>query len=293
MATVNGLDVSHYQSVDWGKVPQLGFVACKASQGTKADPTFQRNWVAMRSRGFGCRVAYHFLDKSDPAAQAVAFRTIVGALQTGETLALDFEEAGVSADHAVAFLNALALPSGHHPLVYAGEYFPGSHDARLQAYPLWMPGYTNTLTSNRHVVVWQFSSSGTVPGIAGRVDVNAIEDLGALLGACGYAPAPPAPPLVTPPPSPLPERTTLLLKSTGREVQVAGMEIAYLLGPNDPGHAELQEEIQAATFGLGFLDCVTRLEQFFGWPVTGQLIPGSSWTGLDMAFLARGGTPIP
>lgn len=199
MTRTDGIDLSHYQTVAWPAVPQYQFVACKASQGVKADPKFATNWAAMRERGFVCRVAYHFLDKSaTPAAQAAYFQNMVGPLQQGETLALDFEQAGVTANDAVAFMNALRLPVGHQPLFYAGEFFPGSHDERLQGYPLWMPGYTAKLTSSRHVVVWQWLSTSSVPGVAGHVDVNEIEDLPALRRACGYAsqqftpiPAPP------------------------------------------------------------------------------------------------------
>lgn len=295
MPTCHGFDASHYQSIDWPHVPNVGFAAFKATQGgSYTDPTFAANWKAARAKGIGCRVAYHFIDNSAPwDVQAQRFVSTVGPLQLGETLALDWEESGVSAAVAANFLTRITAAIGpdHTPLVYVGAYFPGNTDPRIAQWPLWLPGYTATMQAHRPVTVWQFSSSGSIAGIAGRVDVNQIIDLGTLLKACGYTqpaqpPAPVAPPPPPPAPSKLPARPTLKQGDTGHAVQVAQSELAYVAGCG----AQIADEIHTATFGTATGWQVLAFQRFCKLPLTGQF-DAATWAAVDYLMIAKGSTP--
>ena len=52
-------------------------------------------------------------------------------------------------------------------------YFYLHYDlAQLVDFPLWLAQYNETPTFYYHFSMWQYSSTGTVPGIEGNVDLN-------------------------------------------------------------------------------------------------------------------------
>lgn len=295
----DGIDVSHYQQINWDDVPgDLIFVAAKATEGSKyTDPTFARNWASMRARGFQTRVAYHFLQAGNAADQAKRFADVVGPLGAGETLALDWEQPGTTPDQAVVFLTTLdaLLPSGHQPILYVGEYFPGSHDARLAGRPLWVPQYRQTLHTTRPVMIWQNSSSGVVPGVRGRVDVNVVLNKLQLAVVCGLIPAnapipqpPPPPPPADAGDRPLPQHATSILGAQNDDVRKAQYILKYLTGKpaNIDGH-----------FDQATLSAVTDFQKFFGvWDPqrpgvpTGQL-DQHTWDTMNLLVISKGWKP--
>src|SRR3954466_14597630 len=80
---LRGIDVSHYQGqVDWHSVARsdVKFALAKASESTKPDDQFARNWSQMQEVGL-YRGAYHFGHPgSDPEAQASFFASVAGPL---------------------------------------------------------------------------------------------------------------------------------------------------------------------------------------------------------------------
>ena len=73
MPELSGLDVYEGQGlIDWGAVPNLTFVSCKATQ-WREDRYFRRNWGAMRERGFPVRAPYHFNTTEPASIQARRF----------------------------------------------------------------------------------------------------------------------------------------------------------------------------------------------------------------------------
>lgn len=208
---VQGVDLSHYQSVDWGQVPQLAFVAHKASQGVGGhDPNFAHAWAEMRRRGFRYRAAYHFLDSTPGHAQADHFMSIVGSIGAGEALVLDWEMTGTTMANAAEFVDHVERQTGRTPILYAGQpgagkFLSGGHTA-LDRCPIWLPTYGPSYHCRLPVMLWQFSSSGKVAGISGRCDVNNVIDWHAMDRAFNATPAPqPQPqPIPTPTPQPTP-----------------------------------------------------------------------------------------
>ena len=74
---------------------------------------------------------------------------------------------------AVAFCQAVE-DGGYESMVYSNlTYFYLHYDlAQLVDFPLWLAQYNETPTFYYHFSMWQYSSTGTVPGIEGNVDLN-------------------------------------------------------------------------------------------------------------------------
>jgi lysozyme len=202
---VEGIDVFDGQgAVDWQAVADAGiaFAMIKATQGTyDTQSTFAANWQGSRRSGVR-RGAYHFFDPTgDGAAQAAQFLAAVGALEPGDLPPmLDLEcpdgdpdclgtgaggsaPAGAIAVRVWDWIHAVEAATGTRPIVYTyGGYFASSgvDPAGLEAYPLFLaqpstastarPACFNVPTPWSRATMWQYSWSGTVPGIGVPVD---------------------------------------------------------------------------------------------------------------------------
>jgi GH25 family lysozyme M1 (1,4-beta-N-acetylmuramidase) len=193
---VPGIDVSHWQgTIDWSRVAAsgIGFAFLKATDDVGSrDPTFLANRAAARANGI--RVgAYHFArpdaTPGDARREATYF-VKVARPRAGDLLpALDLEtskgldQAGVTrwARRWVAQVRAL---TGVTPLVYTSPYgwIERTGDTRLLARdgaPLWIahwgvsaPTVPAADWDGHGWRVWQRTSTGHVPGIAGNVDLD-------------------------------------------------------------------------------------------------------------------------
>lgn len=74
---------------------------------------------------------------------------------------------------AVAFCQAVEA-NGYDSMVYSNlTYFYLHYDlSKLVDFPLWLAQYNKTPTFYYHFDMWQYSSTGKVPGIEGNVDLN-------------------------------------------------------------------------------------------------------------------------
>lgn len=197
--TVSGIDISHYQGhVDWPAVPStVAFAILKATQGARGvDPTFAANrFGAVKA---GKRVGgYHFAGNDDPVVEADHFLATVGHVNAGDLPPVyDCEQgAGNLVDQALAWLQQVEHHTGRIPFLYSYKPFIQAHlsgDKRLARYPLYIAAYGSVPP---HVdgwptwTIWQRTSSGTVPGIAGRVDMDVFNgDQAAFNVVCGIHP---------------------------------------------------------------------------------------------------------
>lgn len=202
--TVEGIDVSHWQGpgINWAAVAGSGkaFAIMKATEGTTyTDDTFAVNWSGSARAGM-IRGAYHYFHPSvDPVAQANRFADVMGPLSAGDLPPmLDLEDADRLSPAAVAqstrtFLTTLESRTGRRPMIYTGYYFwrdqvgdpPG-----FSGYPLVMAAYVSGCpmvpASWGRFTMWQYTSSGRVPGISGNVDLDQFNgDLNALRALAG------------------------------------------------------------------------------------------------------------
>jgi lysozyme len=184
-----GIDVSHYQGiVNWPQVGQAGieFAFAKATDGlTWTDPQFGVNWQGMKAAGI-LRGAYHFFEPTDDAAGQAQFFLQTVKLAAGDLPpALDVETAGSSPaalwEGVETWLQTVAAATGVQPFLYMDPAFANANLAptSLAAYPLWIADYgvaEPTLpTGWSNWLLWQHSQSGTVPGIAGSVDLDQLD----------------------------------------------------------------------------------------------------------------------
>jgi lysozyme len=182
MNTISGIDVSHHQEkIDWKKVKNsdIDFVMIKATEGVDyIDPLFQVN--AREASAAGLHMgAYHLLRTGDPQKQAKQLIASIDSYQWDYPIACDVEHNELLAlgknkltDMVCSFCEAVKA-EGYYPIVYANLNWCKNYldMTRLKAYDLWLaryaekPGYDG-------VSIWQYSSSGSVVGISGNVDMN-------------------------------------------------------------------------------------------------------------------------
>ena len=187
---LKGLDVSHWQGeIDWSKVRQSGirFAFVKATQGRDSiDPMFKSNWAAL-AEGSLLRGAYHFLVPDvDGAEQARHFLKTVN-FGTGDLLpVVDVETAGTGLPKVLAdFLAEVRKELSVDPIIYVSPYFWNDNIAPTLTAPLpnalWIAEYgVKTPRSTSRIgpwTIWQYSQSGKVPGIQGKVDLDRAKTL--------------------------------------------------------------------------------------------------------------------
>lgn len=128
----------------------------------------------------------------DGAAQAQAFRRIVGPLRPGEVAIADFEE-GQRPMLAAWYTEMRALGYPVKCLwTYSGLSFGQAQGVRAE----WVAAYRATEPAVPHQL-WQFTSSMTIPGIPGPCDCSVfhgtVDQLAALAYQVATLPPPPAP----------------------------------------------------------------------------------------------------
>lgn len=220
--TVTGPDVSGWQhpygaAIDWTKVRAAGhsFAIIKASEGTTPS-----SWIASDTAGAraahlvtgGYAYARPALPISTATAQARALVAALGELHATGTLppVLDLEDTGGLAPRdlvtwAQQFLETVRTLTGRTPIFYTYRYFWSSSMASttaLSRYPLWLAAYTSVtppaVGGSSAWALWQYTSSGSVPGIRGGVDVSRFAGTAAQLAALADGTARTSWPLVAP-----------------------------------------------------------------------------------------------
>jgi lysozyme len=200
------IDVSHNNEVvDWGAIAGAGIQVAmiKATQGQGyTDPQWASNRDAALAAGIRV-IPYHFTNTDDPAAQAANF---VQHCTPGQAYALDWEGAAadtLSPADMESLGSILQAQLGRPPLGYWG--IPGSTPAlptaAMNQWPRWVPRYRfppptasfpadSTKTAGVPCLFWQYTSTGTVPGVNGPVDrsVAAFKSAEELLDWCDAPP---------------------------------------------------------------------------------------------------------
>jgi len=190
-------DVSHWETgvgspfIDWKVIDLSGILAIitKATQGTSyINTTFGHDWGQLKYNLRVKRGTYHYFENNtDPIAQANHF---IDTLQGdyGELVpALDCEDPEQSTNYAnkiKTFLDHFESRTGIKLMIYT---YPSWWNERVgnvswaAAYKLWIAHYGVSQPSIplpwTKAVIWQFSDSGIVSGIGGKVDMNKVYEL--------------------------------------------------------------------------------------------------------------------
>lgn len=188
-STVAGIDVSYYQgAIDWAAVKKSGkaFAIARVSDGTGfIDPKFDENWKGMKAAGLIRGVYQFFHPGKDPVAQAdlvvAQLKANGGLLDDDLPPVMDMETTDGASPSTIQanmkiWLARIEKEYGRKPLIYTAAFMSTNVGTGFTAYPLWVANYGTTcptMPSNwTKWVMWQSSSTGSVPGISGNVDMN-------------------------------------------------------------------------------------------------------------------------
>lgn len=182
-----GIDVSKWQgNIDWAKVAKDGVrfailrAGSQANNGPYVDPYFEKNYTGAKAAGLKVG-AYVFTYGKTEEEQNKELNVWLTALQ-GKTF--DYPVfVDVEADQLKNVSNLTNLvkrmmdildQKGFIPGWYSYTNFINSYiDANaLKDYPLWVADYRDSIGYKGDYMMWQYSSSGTIDGISGDVDLN-------------------------------------------------------------------------------------------------------------------------
>lgn len=184
-----GVDVSKYQgSIDWAKVKEDGIrfailrVGSSSNNGIYIDPYFEENYLGCIANGIAVG-AYMFTYADTESEQNEEILKFLPALE-GKTfrypIFVDVEYSGLATLGATQLSSLIKRymdildQKGFTPGWYSYTNFINSYIDKdmLKDYPLWVADYRSALGYSGPYDIWQYTSSGTVNGINGNVDMN-------------------------------------------------------------------------------------------------------------------------
>ena len=191
-----GIDVSeHDEDIDWQQVRDAGidFVFIRAgyrgySEGSlRQDAYFEKNLREAREAGLD--VGVYFFSQAVNEAEALEEADLVLRMLDGQALQMPvvYDPESILNDAARTddisgdqfTRNALAFcgrirERGYAPMIYANLVWEAFEFdlSRIRDIPIWYADYEPVPQTPYFFTVWQYTDSGTVPGIVGPVDLN-------------------------------------------------------------------------------------------------------------------------
>lgn len=189
---VLGIDVSRYQGdIDWQQVKDAGVEFVMVRLGSRGiaegvlneDPMARQN--LQDAKAAGLKVGAYFYSQALNVAEAeeeAAFALeILADFRLDMPLAFDWEQesrtenvdARMLTDCTKAFCGAVET-AGYRPMIYFNSFQAKEllHLRELKEIPWWLAMYDVTMEFPYRMDMWQYSCTGTVPGISGAVDLN-------------------------------------------------------------------------------------------------------------------------
>ena len=190
-----GIDVSSYQGdIDWEKVAASGIRFAIIRLGYRGygsgklveDDYAKENLQGARDAGL--KVGAYFFSQAlniKEADEEIKFMLdILGETYLDMPLVLDWEiptseartarmDARTLTDIQLHFCETMEA-KGYQPMIYF-NWHQSEHLyylSELEDYPFWLALYQDRMTYPWKVEMWQYTSTGRVPGIAGDVDIN-------------------------------------------------------------------------------------------------------------------------
>ncbi|EOS34412.1 LysM peptidoglycan-binding domain-containing protein [Lachnospiraceae bacterium] len=223
--SIKGLDVSEFQGIiDWAQVKSAGyqFAMLRAGYGYRTpDQQFQRNAAECNRVGIPAG-AYWFcyaLSPEDARKEADGCLEVIAPYRMEYPICYDIEHASLTyaEQNGVTFTPSLATQivkafcdrieeRGYFAMYYSNQNFLETYLSRdlNRRYALWFARYGSRYDGIDYGI-WQYTSTGSIPGITGNVDLDTgyvdyasvIRKAG--LNHLGSKPVPPPKP--TPPPA--------------------------------------------------------------------------------------------
>ena len=185
------IDVSYWQgkisTENWLKVKKTcGYAICRASYTSQSsfslsrDSTFADNFTNAKAAGLKVG-AYHYsqaITVEEAKAEAEYLCNILKNFTPTFYVVCDFEFGGrlnskigtKASDIANAFCDVVAA-HGYKACIYANTATLTNY-LKNPRYPVWCAQYNDRCTYTKPIIMWQYTSSGSVEGISGRVDLS-------------------------------------------------------------------------------------------------------------------------
>lgn len=185
--TMNGIDISSWQSgINLNAVP-CDFVICKATQGVGyVNPDCDRAYQQAKKAG-KCLGVYHYASGNDAVAEAKYFLDNIQGYIGEAILVLDWEAAQNAnfgkCDFAwcKTWLDYVTAKTGVKPMLYISQSLMGKFNG-IGDYGLWIAQYANYTPTGYQETPWnegayacairQYSSTGRLSGYNGNLDLN-------------------------------------------------------------------------------------------------------------------------
>lgn len=186
---LKGIDVSYHQgNIDWSKVKAAGieFAIIKAGgsdDGFYTDSKWEANYKGAKAAGIKVG-AYYFVGKnctnaSAGKADAERFLLQLKDKQLEYPVYMDNEAQPASAkagitEATIAFCEKMES-AGYFVGVYGSSdsgFRERMDDSKLTSYAHWVAQYASKCTYKGSYGIWQYSSTGSIPGINTNVDLN-------------------------------------------------------------------------------------------------------------------------
>ena len=187
---VHGIDISRWQGqIDWQRVRRSGvsFAFLKATEGgDHSDPEFPTYWRQAGAAGLP-RGAYHYYYFCRSGAeQAAWFIRNVPRERNSLPPVLDIEWTHSRTcpgrpgpeeirREAMAFMSVLQQHYGQRPIIYTTVDFYRDNNLSSWNEEFWLrsvAGHPRIVYPGKRWTFWQYTGTGTVPGIGGNVDLN-------------------------------------------------------------------------------------------------------------------------
>lgn len=182
-ALAKGIDVSKYQTnVNWPAVKSDGieFVMVRVLGQNGVDEQFASHAAGAAAAGLKLGVYAYAYAETTQAAVEEANKTIEAIMDypVSYPVVYDVESALLShltpsqlADNINAFCSTIQA-AGYYPMVYSNNYWLTSKiDMSKVPYDVWVAHHSSAYSWS-NPAMWQASSTGTVNGITGNVDIN-------------------------------------------------------------------------------------------------------------------------
>lgn len=183
-----GIDVSHYQgNIDWDAVADgtpISYVYLKATEGAAlVDNTYERNLQEARRVGLSVG-SYHFYRPNVDWKQQFDNMVSVVKMEDQDLVPIiDIEHRGSVSEATFisdlrAFIEKVTEYYGKKPLLYTYHNFYNRYlTGQFSDYHFMIARYRSdspTLDDGKDYIMWQYTSTGSIPGIRGNVDRSKI-----------------------------------------------------------------------------------------------------------------------
>lgn len=191
--SAKGIDVSKWQgNIDWAKVKNAGikFAMIRLGYGSPdgnangVDTYFDKNVTNATKAGVDIGCYFYSYAKSVAAAKKEA-DYVIGVLSKYKgkftyPIAFDLEDSTqqtlgktVLTDMVIAFCDTLEK-AGYYCSIYSNLNWFKNYldDARITRFDHWLAQWSSAPTYTGSIGMWQYSSTGSVNGISGNVDMN-------------------------------------------------------------------------------------------------------------------------